>query len=182
MRELRRHRRIHGQAADFALLQVHQQISQAIHIHGFGEHVFHHFIHQRMIGNLNVTDDIFLASSDVGKHRGQQIVGPHALDLGRNFLAALEAQKRQSAVGVPAPAGAKNGGSQRRLLQDGLDGLGIQKMKHVRQRKTVLLRQSDVQAVLGRGGLQFEVEAAAETLAQSQPPRFVDAATKRAHE
>ena len=56
-----------------------------------------------------------------------------------------------------------------------LHGFGAQKMKYIRQRKAVLLGQRDVQAVIGGRSLQLEIEAAAETLAQRQPPGLVDA-------
>ena len=42
----------------------------------------------------------------------------------------------------------------------------------------MLLGQRDVQAVVGGGGLQLEIEGAAEALAQRQSPGFVDAAAK----
>src|SRR5262245_3472199 len=52
-------------------------------------------------------------------------------------------------------------------------------MKDVSERKTVLLGQRDVQAVIGSRCLQFEVEAAAEPLAQRQSPGFVYATAER---
>ena len=51
-------------------------------------------------------------------------------------------------------------------------------MKDVAERKAVLLGERDIEAVVGRGGLQFEVEGAAEALAQRQSPGFVDAAAE----
>ena len=54
----------------------------------------------------------------------------------------------------------------------------MQEMKNIGQRETVLLGQSDVQSVVGGRGLQFEVEAAAETLAQRQSPGLVDASAE----
>ena len=69
MRELRRYRRVHGHAADAAVSHPAQQILQTIQIHGLGEHVFHDLIHQRMVGNLNVSRNIFLAGGDVGEYR-----------------------------------------------------------------------------------------------------------------
>ena len=38
----------------------------------------------------------------------------------------------------------------------------------------MLLGQSDIQAIVGRGRLQFEIEYSAETLAQGQSPGFID--------
>ncbi len=127
---------------------------------------------------MNVAFDVFLASGDVGEDRGQQIVGAHALNLWRNFLASLKSQQRQRAIGVPAPAGAEDRRSQRGLFQDRLHRFGIEEMKNIGQRKAVLLGQRDVQAVVGGGGLQFEIEAAAEALAQRQAPGFVDASAE----
>ena len=151
---------------------------QAVDVHRLGEDIFHDFVHQRMIGNLNVADDVFLAGGDVGENRSQQIVGAHALNLRRNFLAALKAQQRQRAIGVPAPARAEDRRSQRGLLQNRLHGFGVEEMKNIGQRKAVLLGQRDVEAVVGGRGLQFEIEAAAEALAQRQSPGFVDAAAE----
>ncbi len=54
----------------------------------------------------------------------------------------------------------------------------MQKMENVGQRKAVLLRERNVQAVVGGGGLQFEIEGAAEALAQRQAPGLVDAAAE----
>ena len=162
----------------FALLDAAEQRPQTVHIHGLGEDIFHHFLDQGMIGNLNVAHNIFLAGGHIGEHRCQQIVRAHALDLRRNFLAALKAQQGQRAIGVPAPARAKERRRQRRLFQNRLHGFRIEEMKDVRQRKAVLLGQRDIEAVVGGGGLQFEIEAAAETLAQRQAPGLVDAAAK----
>ena len=43
----------------------------------------------------------------------------------------------------------------------------------------MLLGQRDVDAVVGRRGLQLEVEAAAEALAQREPPRLVEPSAER---
>ena len=118
MRELRGHGRVHGHATDTAILHAAQQVFQPLQIHGLGENVFHDFIDQRMVGNLNVSLDILLAGGHVGKHGSQQIVGAHALNLRRNFLAALKTQQGQGARRIPPPARLKNRRSQRRLFQD----------------------------------------------------------------
>ncbi len=125
-------------------LDAGQQRFESFDVHGFGEYIFHHLVHQRMVRNLNVALDIFLASGNIGEHRGQQIIGPHALDLRRNLLTALKAQQRQRAVGVPAPARAENRRSQGGLLQDRLHGFGVEEMKNIGQREAVLLGQRDV--------------------------------------
>src|SRR5712664_646502 len=51
-------------------------------------------------------------------------------------------------------------------------------MEDVSERKTVLLAKRNIQAVVRGGGLQLEIERAAETLAQRKSPGFVDAAAE----
>src|ERR1700704_3806255 len=51
-------------------------------------------------------------------------------------------------------------------------------MKNIREWKTVLLSQSDVDAVVGRRCLQFEVKSPAEAFPQRQSPGLVDAASE----
>ena len=70
----------------------------------------------------------------------------------------MKTQQGEGAIGIPAPAGAEDRGGQRRLLQDRLHAFGIQEMKDIVQRKTVLFRESDVQAIVGRRRLQLKVE------------------------
>ena len=146
MGKLRRHWGVYGQAADAPVVHTTQQLLQPFHIHRVGEHIFHDFVHQGMVGNLDVANNVFLAGGHVGEHRRQQVVGAHALNLWGDFLAGLKAQQGKGAVGVPAPARAENGGSQRRLLQQGLHGLRGQEVKDIGKRKAVLLGQRDVQA------------------------------------
>ena len=132
-----------------------------------------------MIGNLDVTGDIFLTRGHIGEYRGQQVVRTHALNLRRHFLSTLKTQKRERAVSVPTPARAEDRRSQGGLLEDRLNGFGIQEMKNVSERKTVLLRQRNVQAIVGGRSLELKIEAAAETLAQGQSPGLVDAGAER---
>ncbi len=51
-------------------------------------------------------------------------------------------------------------------------------MKNVGERKAVLLAERNIQAVVRGGGLQFEIERAAETLSQRESPGFVDASAE----
>ena len=108
MGELRWHGRIYRDAAHLSFLHSGEQALKTLDIHGFGEHVLHDFIHQRMVGNLDVSLNVFLACGYIRKDGGEKIVRAHALDLRRNFLAPLETQKGQRAVCVPAPARAKD--------------------------------------------------------------------------
>ena len=54
----------------------------------------------------------------------------------------------------------------------------MEKMKDVSEGKTVLFAERDIQTVVGGGSLQFEIERAAKTFAESESPGFVNAATK----
>ena len=163
-----------------ALRYVAEDVLQALEVQGLGEHVFHRLAHQRMIGNCDVADDIFLAGERLRKNRGQQIVGAHALNLRRNFFAALEAQQAPARARRPsASARVKQRRGEHGLLQHFLHGVGVQEMKHVGERKAVLLAQGDIQAVVGGRGLQLKIERAAEALAQRQPPGLVDARAER---
>ena len=53
-----------------------------------------------------------------------------------------------------------------------------EEVEDVGEREAVLLGEGDVDAVVGGGGLEFEVEAAAEALAEGQAPGFVEAAAE----
>ena len=118
VRELRRHRRVHRQAANPSLLDSAQHFAEAVNIQRLGEHVFHDLGDQWMVGNLDVAFDVLEARRHIGEHRSQQIVGAHALNLRRNFLAALKTQQGQGARRIPPPARLKNRRSQRRLFED----------------------------------------------------------------
>ena len=75
-----------------------EQLSEAIEVHGLVQAVADRLVDQRMIGNANVADQVLPAGRLIREHRGQQVVGAHALDGRRHLLAA-----RQSA-GRPARA------------------------------------------------------------------------------
>src|ERR1039458_1915633 len=131
-----------------------------------------------MVGNLNVALDVFLAGGYIRENRGQQIVGAHALDLRWHFLAALKTQQSQRSGRIPTPAGLKDGRGERCLFQDRRHAFRMQELKNIRQRKAVLLGERDIQSVVGGRRLQFEIEAATETLAQCQSPGLIDSSAK----
>src|SRR6266853_600953 len=54
----------------------------------------------------------------------------------------------------------------------------MEKLKHIGERKTMLVGESDIQTVVGSRRLQFEVKSAAKALAQRQSPRFIDSSAK----
>ena len=122
--------------------------------------------------------DVFLAGGNIGKDGGQQIVGANALDLWRDLLPALEAQQRERAVASQRQRVPKMGESSAACSRMSCTVFGCRNSKDIGQREAVLLGERDVDAVVGCGGLQFEVERAAEALAEREAPGFVDAAAE----
>src|ERR1700722_14179182 len=55
----------------------------------------------------------------------------------------------------------------------------MKEAKHVSKRKTMLLRQTNIDAVIGGCGLQFEIERPAKAFAQREAPRFINSPAKR---
>ena len=132
-----------------------------------------------MIGNPDVALDVLEARRDLREDGGHQIIALNALDVRRDLLAALEPQQRERAVGVPAPACAKDGRGQRRLLENFFDRLHLEVVKYVTERKAVLLSERDVQPVVGCCCLQLEIEGSAEALAQGKSPGLVHTPSER---
>ncbi len=83
------------------------------------------------------------------------------------MASAREAFQRQRAVNM--------GAAQDGLREHVLHGSRAQKFEHDFERERVLLAEREYDAVIGGGGLQFEIEGAAEALAQRQAPGAVDA-------
>ena len=67
--------------------------------------------HERMIGNLALADEVLGAGDLVGKHRGQQVLGAHALQLRRDLLAAAKARQRERRVAIQRQRAANIGAS-----------------------------------------------------------------------
>ncbi len=64
------------------------------------------------------------------------------------------------------------------MLEELAGGEGGEEVEDVGEREAVLLGERDVDAVVGGGGLQLEVETATEALAQGEPPGLVEAAAE----
>ena len=131
-----------------------------------------------MIGYLPLAGQILGARHLVREDGGQQIVGAHALNGRRDFAPAAKAQNRERPGSVPAPACCKHWRVQHGLGQHVFHALGLQEFEHQLQRKGMLFGEGDIDAVVGRRGLQLEVEGAAETLANRQSPGAIDARAK----
>ena len=175
VREGRGFGRIDGHSLNRAFGDVAEQLTQAFQVHGLVEAVVDGLLDQRMVGDARFGGEIFGAGGLVGEDCGHQVVGAHALDGRRHFASAAVARDGQGARGVPAPAGDEHGGGQHGLREHVLHGAGAQKFEDDFEREGVLLAEREHDAVIGGGGLQLEIERAAEALAQGQSPGAVDA-------
>ena len=158
---------------------VLDELLQAVEIHRLVQAVLDRLVDERMVGNADVADDVFLAGGLVRKDRGEQIVGAHALDLRRHLPPAGEPQDGERARRVPSPSHFEHRRRQHRLREHLFDGFLAQELEHELEWKAVLIAERDDDAVVGGGGLQLEVERAAEALAQRESPRSVDARAER---
>ena len=132
-----------------------------------------------MVGNLAVAHQVLWARELIGEYRGDEILGVHALQRRGHLSAPAESQHRERARRVPAPARPEDRRIEHCLHQQVLGGRRLQVVEHLVQREAVLRSQRQHDRVLGGSSLQLEVEAAAEPLAEREPPRAVDAAAER---
>ena len=136
-----RERRRRGQVArdnrHLAGFKAVQQQHPALGVHRIVEAVVHGLCDQGMVGHRALAGQVLAARHLVREHRCQQILGLHALQLWRHFLAADETRQGQRGGGVPAPAHAE----QRRVeqgLQQHVHRCGrVQVVHHFGQREAV---------------------------------------------
>jgi hypothetical protein len=149
-----------------------------LRVHRFGEGVFHDFADERVVGDFDVAGHGLGAGGGVGEDAGEEVVGAGALDLRGDALALLHAQELEAAAGGPAPAVLEERRGDAGLLEELAGGEGGEEVEDVGEGKAVLLGEGDVDAVVGGGGLELEVEAAAEALAEGEAPGLVEAAAE----
>ena len=164
---------------DLAIVNAPQHLAQAVEVHGLLQAVAYRLVDQRVIGNLPIARNVLEARCRVGEHGRHQIVREHPLYLRRHFAAAAIARHGERNRGVPTPARREHRGVEKRLHQDVARGLRMQIPEHVGERKRMLRSKRQEQRVVGRGSLQFEIELAAESLAEREAPGLVDAAPER---
>ncbi len=80
---------------DLASLQALQQRSDTVDVECLVQRVVDGLTDQHVIRNLDGSDDIVLTGGCLGKHRGEQIIGFHALNRRRIAPAIAEAQHHQ---------------------------------------------------------------------------------------
>ncbi len=124
--------------------------------------------------------EIFGAGRLIGEHGGQQIVGAHALDRRRHLAAAARS------AAPPAPARRSSASARRTSAQSSSACVstcstvaGFRKLKTSSSGKECCSLEREHDPVVGGRGLQFEIEGAAEALAQRQSPGAIDARAER---
>ena len=169
---------VDGEAADGAVFYAAEEFDEAFEVHGLLEDVLHDFVDEGVVGDLDVADDGLEAGCGLGEDGGHEVFGAGALDLRGDAFAFGEAQELQAASGGPAPAVFEDGRGNGGLFEEFLCGVFGKEMEDVGEWEAVLLGEGDVDAVVGGGGLQLEVEAAAEAFAEGEAEGFVDAAAE----
>ena len=177
--ERRRLDHIARQHLDLAALDRRAQRGQPGAVERLGQAVADGVLHQRVIGDLAIADHGLEARLGLGEHHAQQIGRAHAHQVGRDLLAAHAPRHRQRARHVPPPPHLEHRLIEQRLDQHLLGDVRRHVAEHRRQREAVRLTQRDHDAIIGGGGLELEVEAAAEPLAQRQAPRAVEPTAQR---
>ena len=117
---------------------------------------------------------VLLTAHLLREDRGQEIVGAHALQVGRHLLAPHVPQQGQRALAIPAPPDLEHRGQQRGRGEGLLDGRGREKLEDRFQREAVLRAEREQHRVVGGRRLELEVEGLAERLAQGQPEAAVE--------
>src|SRR5258708_21112593 len=99
--------------------------------------------------------------------------------MGGDLYTVTKLEKSKRAASVPPPARGEERRRHHGLLENVLHGIGMEEVEDVGEWEAVLLAERNIQAIVGGGGLQLEIEGAAETLATRQPPGLADASAER---
>jgi hypothetical protein len=170
--------RVYSQAADGARCDSLKDFEEAVDVHGLGEGVLHDFADEGVVGDLYVAGHGLWTCRRVGEDAGEEVVGTGALDLRGDALALRHAEELERATGGPAPTILEERRGDAGLFEELFRGEGSEEAEDVFEGEAVLLGERDVDAVVGGGGLEFEVEAAAEAFAEGEAPGLVDAAAE----
>ena len=179
MRERARLAGVAGDELDLPLLLTLQHVQPAGQVGPLVFAIPHRLPDQRVIGNGQVAGMILQAAGVGGKDRGQQVVTAEPLQLRRNPLAAVVATHGQRVGHVPTPTGLEQRGRQQSLFVQVLRVAGIEHAEQIIDRDAVIRPHREHDAVVVGTGLQFEVKAAAESLAERQSPGPVDSRPPR---
>lgn len=163
-----------GDGADRAVMNGGDDAAQRINVHGFMKAVGDGFPDEGMIGDANGAGEILGAGDLIGENGGEEVGGAHALDGWGDLAATGEAGKGESAGGIPAPAGGEERSGEKSLREDVFESIGAEEFEDEFEGEGMPVAERDDDAVVGGGGLQFEVEGAAEALAEGEAPGAID--------
>ncbi len=178
-----RHRRgfpeIFRDKAYLLIFNAREQALEAFDVHRFREAVMYRLLHERVIGHFTVPGYVLQTGQLIRENERDEILRIHALKLGRDALAVAAPQERERTRGVPSPSGFEHRRIEQGLHQDGPDGFRMEVRIDLVEWKAVRGAQRHHDGVFIGGGLQFEIELAAEPFSQRQTPRAVDPAAVR---
>ena len=143
---------------------------QSVHVHHLSYTIVYRLSHQRMVGDLSITGDVLQAGRRIRKRRCQEVLRFHALKLGREPTPVSAARDRKCYRRVPAPVSAEHRRIEQRLDQNVLHRLRLQESEDILEREGVLRSEREEDGLVGRGGLQLEIELATEALSEREPP------------
>src|SRR5215813_12698208 len=132
-----------------------------------------------MVRDLDRAHRVVLAAELGGEDGGEQVLRAQALEIGCDLASPLPADQSEGARGVPAPAGAEHGRLQRRVHEKLPNSARVHHTEDALEGEAVLRPQREEDAVVGGGGLELEVEALADALAQGHAPCTIDAPAER---
>ena len=180
--DLRRERgglgEVAGDDPEVAVPEPPHQGLEPVDVHRLGQRIGDGLLHQRMVGDGARPREVLGARDLVREHRGDQVLGLHALDVRRDLGAAPEPRDGQRDVGVPPPAHVEHRGVEQRLGEDVAHRLRREVAGDLVEREAVGFAEREHDRVLGRRRLELEVELPAEALAQRQTPGPVEAAAE----
>ena len=168
-----------GVEADVAGFDAVQDVLEAFGVDGLVEAVVHGLGDQRVVGHFERSGEVFLAADLGGEDGGEEVVGDHALEVGWDLFAAAAAGHGQGAGRGPAPAGVPEGGVEHGLAQGLFDVGGLEVFEGFVEGEGLRGSEGEDDGFFVGGGLQLEVEADAEALAQGEAPGAVDAGAER---
>ncbi len=106
------------EAADGARLDLLEDLDEALEVHGLLQNIFHHFVDERVIRDLDVADDGFEAGGSLGEDTGEEVFGAGALDLRGDALPFRHAEELEATTSGPAPASFEYGAGDGGLLEE----------------------------------------------------------------
>src|SRR4051794_32870644 len=127
-----------------------------------------------MVRDFALAGKVLRARDLVWKHGTNQVLCAHPGKLRWHFLTAAKTWQRERHPDHPTPTCCEHRRVKKRLSEHTSHRGRMQVVRDLLECKTMRLREGDYDVVLGRGGLQFEIERNAKAFAERQTPSTVD--------